>query len=391
MSWTPKYLVNSRSGHRVMLSGNRPSQARPKRAKVYGASTFSRNQLPGKVDLREFMTRVEDQAETNSCTANAIAGAYEYLLKRHAGEELDISRLFVYYNARELDGIRGDQGSSISSAIESLQEYGACAEELWPYARKRVNKQPDDRAYQDALQLVLDDAAQLQAELFAMKHCLAEGYPFVFGLTLFESFDRATRQGRVPMPDRRDRGRGEHGSHAMLAVGYSDKAESFVVRNSWGERWGDGGYCYIPYKYLANPKFCDDIWTIRALGDGRGEGELGWDDDGGFFDEEDERFDGQDSMYDDYELREYEEEDGGGIISSLWSFFFDVGPSEEGDDEWGDEEGALEEDEWEDEEDYDEDEDEEDWDEDDEDYDEEDDEDEDEWEDEDEDDEDSSW
>ena len=52
----------------------------------------------------------------------------------------------------------------------------------------------------------------------------------------------------------------------MLAVGYSDRDQVFIVRNSWGEEWGDRGYCYIPYAYLMNPRFNDgDSWVIRRV------------------------------------------------------------------------------------------------------------------------------
>jgi len=70
-----------------------------------GTRTYDRTgaglrQLPPKVDLRPQMTRIEDQGDTNSCTANATAGAFEYLRKRHQGVNQDVSRLYLYYNAR---------------------------------------------------------------------------------------------------------------------------------------------------------------------------------------------------------------------------------------------------------------------------------------------------
>ena len=52
--------------------------------------------LPAYVDLRSHMTQIENQGQLGSCTANAIAGAYEYLAKRITGNEYEISRLFIY-------------------------------------------------------------------------------------------------------------------------------------------------------------------------------------------------------------------------------------------------------------------------------------------------------
>jgi len=153
----------------------------------------------------------------------------------------------------------------MTSNIKVLQELGTCTEETWPYRPELVDRRPGDEAFVEASRFLLQRARQIPVDLKAMKSCLAEGYPFAFGLLLFKSFDRAGRSGVVPMPDRAGIGRETHGCHAMLAVGYSDREQAFVVRNSWGSRWGDEGYCYIPYAYLANPRMCADCWTIEAV------------------------------------------------------------------------------------------------------------------------------
>jgi C1A family cysteine protease len=54
------------------------------------------------------------------------------------------------------------------------------------------------------------------------------------------------------------------GGHAVLAVGYSDRDQRFIVRNSWGKDWGRAGYFTMPYAYLANRNLSDDFWTGRA-------------------------------------------------------------------------------------------------------------------------------
>jgi hypothetical protein len=93
---------------------------------------------------------------------------------------------------------------------------------------------------------------------------LAEGYPIVFGIALFPSFDTCNKnKGVVPMPSPTEASRSAHGLHAMLCVGYSEVDKLFIVRNSWGDKWGDGGYCYMPYEYLINPKFnMGDCWIF---------------------------------------------------------------------------------------------------------------------------------
>ncbi len=227
--------------------------------------------LPAKVDLRKQMTEIEDQGEVGSCVANATAGAYEYLAKMHTGEDYDVSRMFIYYNARYLESDEDepeieDSGCLVQDAIEGLKQYGACSEETYPYNVKKVNKEPPSEAYDEAANFVVEDMVHIPLKLEAWKGCLAEGYPIIFGLELFDSFDKQRKKGMVPMPSKNEERRASHEGHAMLAVGYSDVDEVFIIRNSWGEEWGDKGYCYIPYDYMMNKKYNDgDAWIIRQL------------------------------------------------------------------------------------------------------------------------------
>jgi C1A family cysteine protease len=98
----------------------------------------------------------------------------------------------------------------------------------------------------------------------SMKGCLADGYPIVFGFTVYESFEGqdVAQTGVVPMP-----GVSESvlGGHCVVVVGYDDSKDWFIVRNSWGTGWGDQGYCYMPYQYLTDQNLASDFWTIRAV------------------------------------------------------------------------------------------------------------------------------
>ena len=241
-------------------------------AKRYQASDSDVETLPAKVDLRPHLPPVEDQGPLSSCVANAVAGAYEYLVKRHRDEqeaetEYDVSRLFIYYNARAKRGdVEEDSGSVIADAIQGLREEGACSEETWPYEEEAVNEQPSDEAYEEAAKFLVEDMQLVPCTLEGWKTALAEGYPIIFGLGLYGSFDQQRKKGLVPVPSPKEASRESHGGHSMLCVGYSDPDKVFIVRNSWGPDWGDKGYCYIPYEYLMSEKYNDgDSWIIRQL------------------------------------------------------------------------------------------------------------------------------
>jgi C1A family cysteine protease len=93
-----------------------------------------------------------------------------------------------------------------------------------------------------------------------MLTCLAEGYPFVFGFTVYESFESAetARTGIVQMPDKSERALG---GHAVMAVGYDQKNTRLLIRNSWGKTWGKGGYFTMPFAYMET--LAADFWTVR--------------------------------------------------------------------------------------------------------------------------------
>ncbi|MCA9576502.1 MAG: C1 family peptidase [Polyangiales bacterium] len=241
----------------------------------FSATRVTAARLPARVDLRAAMTAVENQSETSSCVANAVAGAYEYLVKQHRQDDAyDVSRLFIYFVARAVAAGEDptsepeleDEGTMIGAAIEGLREFGACSEESWPFDDELVNETPSEEAFDEASYFLVEDVMQVPTRLEAWKAALAEGHPIIFGINLYESFDAQRRPGLVPSPSPREAQREDHAGHAMLAVGYSDRDQVFIVRNSWGEEWGDRGYCYIPYAYLMNPRFNDgDSWVIRRV------------------------------------------------------------------------------------------------------------------------------
>ena len=92
--------------------------------------------------------------------------------------------------------------------------------------------------------------------------------PFVFGFTVFNSFESeaGAENGIMNMPSQNE---SLLGGHAVLAVGYDDNKEHFIVRNSWGTKWGDNGYFYMPYNYILNKKLATDFWTIQKITEDR--------------------------------------------------------------------------------------------------------------------------
>lgn len=202
------------------------------------------------IDLRNDFTKIKDQGTIGACTVFSIASIYEYILKKNAQKEVDLSESFVYYNVRHSEGKEiEDTGSSFQSVIKSMGEQGICTELLHPYSLS-LSDEPSEEAYADGITRRIVKALNVNVEENAIKSAIQEGYPVAISLKIYDSFN-ATK-GFVERPTDEEMESDDFGYHAMVVVGYTDETKHFVVRNSWGEQFGDNGYCYIPYSYICD-------------------------------------------------------------------------------------------------------------------------------------------
>jgi C1A family cysteine protease len=229
-----------------------------------GQENQGANPLPASVDLRAQCPPVYDQGELGSCTANAIAAALEFDAARQKLPVSTPSRLFIYYNERVIEGtVSSDSGAQIRDGVKSVAQWGDCPETEWPYDTSQFAVQPTQSCYEDAAKHLALVYEVVNQGLDDLRGCLAAGFPFVFGFTVYASFESeyVARTGHVPMPQWFERA---IGGHAVMAVGYDDATSTFIVRNSWGTDWGDAGYFYFPYAYMTSA-LTSDLWTIRTV------------------------------------------------------------------------------------------------------------------------------
>jgi C1A family cysteine protease len=214
-----------------------------------------------KIDLREGFTKIKNQGQQGSCTAHSVLSIFEYILKSNKAEKTDLSESFQYYNARSLGGdddAHKDGGSSIYHNIMSLGKYGICSEDVCPYNPDMLltpENPPTELAYEDAKSRRAEKSLNLNMNVEDIKSALEDGYPVEFAAKLYDSFGSCYK-GLVSMPTKEEIDNAakddRHRAHAMVICGYDDDERLFIVRNSWGDNFGDNGYCYFPYSYITD-------------------------------------------------------------------------------------------------------------------------------------------
>lgn len=215
-----------------------------------------------KVDLRPHCTLIEDQGQLGSCTGQAIASAIELLNKRNK-KPTDVSRLFIYYFERLLLGtVNYDSGAYIRDGIKSVYKYGSPLEKLWPYNIGKFRQRPVAPALADGLrrkvlryERITDHDGCIDA--------LNNGYPVVIGFDVYSSFLKITGNGVMTYPNKRKEKL--LGGHAVLIVGYNLANQQYIVRNSWGTRWGDKGYFYMPFEVIQDTSMSEDFWIVKEV------------------------------------------------------------------------------------------------------------------------------
>lgn len=232
------------------------------------------------VDLRKFFSPVRDQGAVGSCSSFSVIAVYESIMNRNnpTPEGAALSERFLFYHTNIATG-RIDEGSNFYEQLEVFGKHGSCAEQLYPYTPDRLMDKPSEAAVSDAHNHRVLQARQIPLKSDGSKYdcitanhailtaALSEGYPIAISLRICENFGRGAG-GYVSRPSDEEISAKSRGNHAMVIVGYSERDKFYIVRNSWGEDFGDKGYCYISASYIDDPELNNFCCIITDTTDG---------------------------------------------------------------------------------------------------------------------------
>jgi C1A family cysteine protease len=249
-----KIRERSAKRHQKLISASTPTAPT-----VLTAPSFP---IPLSYSLRPYVSKIFDQGDLGSCTANAFAGAHCLLQALAGTRPTDIvapSRLYFYYYERYIENNNSSSGLTDSGADEvdglSLaQKSGVCIESLWPYIISKYNVRPPSTCDADAQRHKIRSWGQVTVKTggnnnaMAVKTVLVEKKcPVLIAMNVYQNFESSATAatGMIMMPSG-----ALLGGHEMYIVGYDDTRHLFTIVNSWGTTWGDRGFCYLPYNYM---------------------------------------------------------------------------------------------------------------------------------------------
>lgn len=264
----------------------RQKEAEAQAAKAFGGAGLALQnfgmppQIEYEVDLRpkfrELGIGIRSQGRRPSCAIHAVVGALEFLEGRRMGKAENLSEYYLYWATLKTLGrydqfdnwvgeasADSDAGFHLQEVFQALRAYGVPnaeeSEGLGNTAKSGELEKPSEEIIQRArmrseIRAFAIPGRDKDVLLGNIVHTLNAGEPVVIGMgwPLYRAIRKtAYLDGQTPR---------ENYGHAVTLVGYRSPSRrlediTFVFKNSWGVRWGAGGYGYVRYNYISQHLF----------------------------------------------------------------------------------------------------------------------------------------
>lgn len=216
--------------------------------------------IPRSASLEPYCPTPGDQGRYGTCVAFAVAyhmrtvlyGLEHGITDKTMLNASVFSPTFIYEQIKSADDTTCQKGTNPINALELMKTGGIARIATVPYQcgstiTSGALLEAVDYTINDYQVLFMPDVTDYDTRVNTVRKALSEGYPVVHCFTVVKSFYKAPRVWRSQPTD--GGAEGQHGRHAMLIVGYDDDLEGgcFRILNSWGPKWADGGYVWIPY------------------------------------------------------------------------------------------------------------------------------------------------
>jgi C1A family cysteine protease len=234
---------------------------------LYAILPVHADELPRKVDLREFCPPIKNQGSIGSCGSHAFATAMETVVAANRGKDkvVPLSELFHYYVVRQpeyMNSFPKDSGQYLRDGAKAAADVGISPEKLWPYVYTRYNDKPGSFAYSFARWFKIK-AYRRCFGVPDIKTALSQKDPVVFGIKVTQDFVyKVGYDGNSVFTG------SPAGGHALCAVGYDEDYQNpngtkgaVLFANSWGDRWGMRGYGWVSYADLQ--KHFMEAWAVE--------------------------------------------------------------------------------------------------------------------------------
>lgn len=215
-------------------------------------------------DYSDILTPIKNQGSLGSCVGFAVTAACEFLKQEQIlSPTIDLSEMWVYWKAKEIDSYPNEEGTTIRDALKAIQKSGIPLEKYWPYEDERtIENEPVSKpsifAGMSAGSRKISGYYRINSlqELFDW---LDVNGPCIAGIECDERIFEVGADGCVKTPTSTTN---IMGGHAICIVEY-DKTKNYLgFKNSWGQVWGDKGYGYLDLSYYTDG-FMPDVWGIK--------------------------------------------------------------------------------------------------------------------------------